>query len=153
MLNATQERARNVVAGIVGEANFLERMKFEPLGCDPLDPADAQNLAEQIDQQATYEAAADALDYLWAIYLDCEWTLAPGAHGSGHDIESSDRLVAAEVFAAVKPDNNRKLRKDIKKVAAFPGPHRYVFYRSPGHARSERWIDGVVVVSLGPRDP
>lgn len=152
VLNTTRERARNVVARIVGEVNFLERMKFEPLGCDPLDPTDAQNLAEQIDQQAIYEAAADALDYLCTKYPDCEWMFAPGAHSSGHDIQSNDRLVAAEVFAAVKPDNNRKLAKDIEKVATFAGPHRYVFYRSPGHARSERRVSGVVVVSLGPRE-
>jgi hypothetical protein len=46
-LQATHERARNVLANLVSDARFLERMKFERLGCDPLDPADAQNLAEQ----------------------------------------------------------------------------------------------------------
>jgi hypothetical protein len=150
-LKATHEKARAAIVAIAEHPRLLERLKFERLGCDPLDPSDPQNLAEQIDQQATYEAAVDALDYLWQRHPGHEWLLAPGAHGSGHDLQSTDGTVAAEVFAAVKPTNNQKLAKDLDKIAAFSGPHRYVFYLSPGHPRGERQVGKVTVVSLGIR--
>lgn len=39
---------------LVDDPNLLARLKFERLGCDPIDIKDSQNLAEQIDQQATW---------------------------------------------------------------------------------------------------
>src|SRR6267143_1822666 len=114
-LEASNQRAREVLRALVDEQGFMQRLKFEPLGCDPLDLSDAQNFAEQIDQQATYSTGVVALAYLFRVHPDKEWDFAPGAHGSGHDIASTDGSVAAEVFAAVKPDNNNKLNKDILK--------------------------------------
>jgi len=49
---------------------------------------------------------------------------------SGTDILSTDGSVAAEVFAAVKYDNNNKLKKDINRVAELPAEHKYVFFYS-----------------------
>jgi hypothetical protein len=40
-------------------------------------------------------------------------------------------LVSAETFAAVDPGNNRKLTKDLEKLACRPERHRYVFFMSP----------------------
>ncbi len=91
----------------------MERLKFERLGCDPIDINDPQNLAEQIDQQSTYEVAATSLGVLLARHPGRSWDLAPGAHGAGHDIQSTDGQVVAEVFAAVHPANNGKLKKDL----------------------------------------
>lgn len=148
-LHVTREKARRAFDAALKTPGFMESIKFLRLGCDPLDPNDAQNLIEQINQQATYTAAIDALERLWDMHPGLEWVLAPGAHGSGHDIVSTDGTVAAEVFAAVKPGNNNKLRDDIDKVSRFEGPHRYVFYRSPDHPQGESTVRNAVVVSLG----
>lgn len=43
--------------------------------------------------------------------------ILPGAHGAGHYIASTDGDFAAEVFAAVSPTNNKKLGRDLAKVA------------------------------------
>ena len=40
-------------------------------------------------------------------------------------------LVGAETFAAVDPRNNRKLAKDLIKLAGRTEQHRYVFFASP----------------------
>ncbi|EHV9720282.1 hypothetical protein K1B37_001001 [Vibrio parahaemolyticus] len=50
---------------------------------------------------------------------------------AGLDIESLCGLVAAEVFAAVSPTNNRKLAKDIEKVAGSNAKHKFVFMLCP----------------------
>ena len=47
-------------------------------------------------------------------------------------------LVEAETFAAVNPSNNGKLAADLRKLAARPEAHRYVFFMSPGYSRNER---------------
>lgn len=147
-LAGSREHARAALRQIVDAPDPLARLKFERIGCDPLDVKDPQNLAEQIDQQATYEAAASALRSLMQRHAGKVWDFAPGAHGSGHDIASTDGTVAAEVFAAVDPKNNKKLSKDIQKVSKSTAQHRYVFFRSPSVAASERTEAGVIVVAL-----
>lgn len=116
-LSETAEHARQALTAALQDPHPLRLLKFEQLGCDPLDINDAQNLAEQIDQQATYEVAVDALAQLMKKHPGKEWTFAPGAHGAGHDLLSADGEIAAEVFAAVRPTNNRKLSADVKKIA------------------------------------
>ncbi|QRK12289.1 hypothetical protein JQX13_21045 [Archangium violaceum] len=150
-LRATAAHARNQLRALVEADDILSRLKFERLGCDPLDLNDSQNLAEQIDQQATYEAGVDALEMLMHRHPDRTWSFAPGAQSIGHDIQSDDGSVVAEVFAAVKPNNKNKLRNDVEKIRGTPALFRYVFFRSPGHSLSERQDGEVTVVSLGPR--
>lgn len=94
-------------------------------------PTRRLNLAEQIDQQATYEAAIDAAERLLARYTGERWTVAPGASGSGHDIVSHNGDVAAEVFAAVLPTNNQKFAKDVATISGFTRPEKYVIFRAP----------------------
>lgn len=147
-LSRAREHARSVLRRLIDEPNFLSRLKFERLGCDPIDEEDAQNLAEQIDQQATYEAALAALELLMVRHPGHAWEFAPGAHGGGHDIASADGQVVAEVFAAVDPRNNDKLRKDISKVSAANSAFRYVVFRSPATAPAERLEGLVTIISL-----
>ena len=71
---------------------------------------------------------------------------------SGTDIESvAPKVVAAEVFAAVHPSNNRKLAKDLKKLALEcpDADARYVFFGAPGfrHERQHKLetVDGIEV--------
>ena len=93
-----------------------------------------------------------------------EWWRAATASGSARherahavwrtrDVPEDDGVVA-EVFAAVTPANNQKLREDIKKVRAASQKHRYVLFMSPGHREGpvSHQLAGndVSVWSLGP---
>ena len=59
--------------------------------------------------------------------------VAPGAHMTiPLDIISRrEGFVGAETFAAVDPRNNRKLTRDLEKMAHRPEQYRYVFFCSP----------------------
>jgi len=150
-LASSAEKARSALRSLVDDPDLLLRLKFERLGCDPFNVDHAENICEQVDQWATHQVALDALEDLMERHPGKKWRLAPGATGSGHDIQSVDDEVAAEVFAAVRPDNNQKLRKDTEKVAKFRGQFKYVYFRSPA-ARATRTVEGgVTVASLGLR--
>ena len=72
--------------------------------------------------------------------------------GTGTETDA-DGGIAAEVFAAVKPGNNNKLKKDLKKVSQARANHKYVFFACPGYQPGEQDEDsdypGVKIVSLG----
>jgi hypothetical protein len=65
--------------------------------------------------------------------------LAPGAYAALKlDIMSvKPGLVGAEVFAAVLPNNNNKLQRDLAKLAPRLEEHRYVFFLSPNYRKNE----------------
>lgn len=128
-------------------------MKFEPVGCDPLDSDSPLNLIEQLNQSFTYIASARATKILIERHPDlAPFTLNLGTVG-GSDIESKAGVgVAAEVFAAVNTSNNRKLANDIAKVAATSAGHKYVFFMCPGYEagyQSKLSHSGVEVWSVG----
>ncbi len=125
----------------------LARLKFSPVGCDPLDPARNLNVVEQINQTFTYLASLAAARWLLARHpANVPYTLNLGTM-AGTDIVSADGEVAGEVFAATHPDSNDKLRKDMDKVGLSPATHKYVFYLSPkGSRRPPR--PGIVAVRL-----
>jgi hypothetical protein len=112
---------------------FLYQMKFEEIGCDPMDSKRKLNLIEQLNQTFTYTASLKAASYLLRGHPPFRsLTLNLGTR-SGWDIESAENGgLVAEVFAAVNPQNNRNLYKDMKKVAGEKVPHRYVFFMCPG---------------------
>ncbi len=128
-------------------------LKFKPVGYNPLDPETRLNFIEQLNQSFTYIASARATKILFTRHpMLAPFTLNLGTVG-GSDIES--RLgggVAAEVFAAVNTSNNRKLAKDIAKVAATNAKFKYVFFMCPGYAegfQSDLSPEGVIVWSVG----
>jgi hypothetical protein len=151
------EQTRIELAKLLASAEPLEAMsvlKFENLGCDPLNPSRRLNVIEQINQTLTYLASLDAAQLLF------EWHPGSGSlclnlgTESGSDIESqSSGLIAAEVFAAVSPKNNKKLAKDIVKVSKVLARHRYVFFRCPSHEGGPyhltKDVSGVTIWSLG----
>ena len=113
--------------------DLLRRMKFEMIGFHPIEGR-ALNLVEQINQTWTYMAALAAAKHLLELHPEAGgYWLAPGAHASRPlDIMSeAEGLVGAETFAAVHPRNNRKLDKDLRKLAIRAEQHRYVFFMSP----------------------
>jgi len=129
-------------------------MKFEEIGCDPLDTSRKLNLIEQVNQTFTYMASLKAAEYLLNHHPELKsLTLNLGTR-SGWDIEADETGgLVAEVFAAVHPGNNRKLDKDIQKVAAAEAEYRYVFFMCPGFDpglyHGKPTAPGVEVVSLG----
>jgi hypothetical protein len=132
----------------------LSRLKFDRIGRDPLDADAPLNLIEQINQSFTYVASAKASRVLLALHPElAPLTLNLGT-SSGFDIVSTtEGLLAAEVFAAVDPSNNGKLRNDIDRLENAKAAHRYVFFMCPGYdegrvRRLER-VEGIQVWSVG----
>ena len=124
----------------------LSAMKFNQIGQDPLQPGVPLNLIEQVNQTFTYLVTAAAAKALLLAHPESAPFEANLGTASGTDIESvAHPKVAAEVFAAVSPANNQKLKQDIAKVQAVKADHRYVFYCSPG-AHDEGKVPGDVRV-------
>jgi hypothetical protein len=112
---------------------LLRALKFEQIGFHPLD-GHALNAIEQVNQMWTYLAALSAVRVLLELHPDAGgFNIAPGAHAAQPlDVMSEvEGLVGAETFAAVDPRNNRKLAKDLIKLADRAELHRYVFFASP----------------------
>jgi hypothetical protein len=112
---------------------LLAVIKFETVGHHPGNPATPLNVIEQVNQTFTYLVSFKAVEYLLRHkrHLAGGYRLRLGTT-RGLDIESVRRnIVAAEVFATVDPKNNRKLAKDIAKVARTNARFKYVFYYCP----------------------
>jgi hypothetical protein len=154
-LRGSARRVQQWIAAQSGDPlDLLRRMKFEPVGCDPIEDR-ALNIVEQINQTWTFAVALAAARQLLTLHPDVGgFCLAPGAHASiPLDIMSEDKgKVGAETFAAVKLNNNDKLKTDLDKMASRDELHRYVFFMSPEYpklgrlSRLER--DGVQVWSV-----
>lgn len=142
------------LAGGTGPLEFLLKMKFYPVGCDPLDSDRPLNLVEQLNQTFTYLASFNGAERLFERHPDVTRLTLNLGTSSGFDIETHEGGgVVAEVFASVTPKNNGKLLADVEKVSASEAFHRYVLFMSPGHLagiyRGMPKKPGVVVLSLG----
>ncbi len=134
--------------------DLIRHMKFDLVGFHPITHS-RLNVIEQVNQTWTYAVALLAAKKLFELHPDARaFHLAPGAHASQPLDVMSDvaGLVGAETFAAVRPQNNQKLAKDLKKLAASAEQHRYVFFMSPlfpGTRRLERFErEGIQVWSV-----
>ncbi|HSZ77193.1 MAG TPA: hypothetical protein VK775_07320 [Chthoniobacterales bacterium] len=126
-----------------GPFDLLRRMKFDPVGFDPIE-GHALNIIEQINQTWTALVALDAARQLLSLHPDAGgYRLEPGAHASiPLDVMSVvPDLVGAETFATVDYRNNRKLQTDLNKMAVRNERHRYVFFMSPDFPKTERLVD------------
>ena len=133
---------------------FLFQLKFAAVGCDPLNPSRPLNLIEQLNQTFTYLESFIGAAFLFDRHRCVQHLSLNLGTSPGFDIQTSeDGGIAAEVFAAVTPQNNRKLVKDVEKVSAADAAFRYVLFISPAHeAGAYRGAPngrGVVVWSLG----
>ena len=132
----------------------LHKMKFTEMAWHPVDDRPL-NLIEQLNQTWTYLVTLKALPFLFERHADAGgFRLNLGTLG-GTDIESVvPYVVAAEVFAAVRPSNNRKLAKDLKKLALEcpDAKARYVFFGAPRfrHERQHKLetVDGIEVWAI-----
>lgn len=121
---------------------ILSAFKFELFGFHPLRERTgtyrALNIVEQINQTFSLLVALRAVAWLLQRHPGRTFLVDAGAGAvTPHDIVSTDGMVAAECFAAVRRDNNGKLRKDIRTIATsawLPADaERHVFF----HDRTE----------------
>jgi hypothetical protein len=130
-IKTTHLRLEEVLESKAPEKLFYA-IKFNKIGCDPLNLKKHWNLIEQVNQTFTYLVSLKAAEIL---YKECksieiiEFNLGTqdGFDLIGIDAKGRD-VVAAEVFAAVSAHNNDKLRKDIKKVMTSNAEELYVFF-------------------------
>lgn len=121
--------------------DLLRSLKFEAIGYHPV-TSHALNAIEQINQTFTFAVALEATRILLDQHPDANgFDLAPGAHMAlSLDIMSvQPGLVGAETFAAVDPKNNKKLAKDLAKLASSDARYRYLFFASPKFPGPARW--------------
>lgn len=122
----------DILSDKLSPIGYLEKIKYEKIGCDPLVPERNLNLIEQVNQTFTYLASLNAVRYLYSKYeYISSYRLNLGTC-QGSDIEAYNGSVAAEVFAATNPSSNQKLKKDIAKVKATTAKNKFVFFSCPG---------------------
>ena len=133
-------RAHSALTRLLSELSALQlltTLRFSEAGFHPLEDRPL-NLIEQLNQSLTCLVSLAAAEYLLRSHPDAApYRLNFGAH-SGTDITGSGQAVVAEVFAAVRPDNNKKLAKDVRRIAAVQATHRYVFFHCPGIPPGDR---------------
>lgn len=155
-----RESARRTVDWLAAQQSeplaLMRLLKFDRVGCHPVEDRPL-NFVEQLNQTWTYLAALAATRWLLAQHPEAEgFRLAPGARAAQDlDVMSvKEGLVGAETFAAVHPDNNDKLNRDLEKLADRSERHRYVFFISPLYPGTEprpelqRLGDGIQVWSV-----
>ncbi len=156
-LRASAKQTQAQIAALAGTEDSLEflfQLKFQSMGCDPLNLSRKLNLIEQLNQTFTYLASFNGANFLFSRHLDVHHLTLNLGTAAGSDIESAEGGgIAAEVFASVTPRNNGKLIKDIKKVSGAKARHRYVLFMSPerevGPCGVRQNDAGVIVWSLG----
>ena len=110
---------------------LFSKMKFGGIGFDPLDSKRELNIVEQINQSFTYLASFYALEILFTEYPELAPFKLNLGTAPGSDIESECGRLAAEVFAAVAPTSNQKLKKDINKVLETNAELKFVLFMCP----------------------
>ncbi len=137
----------------LGPLEFLAKMKFGQIGYDPLDTDRRLNMIEQLNQTFTYLASFMAVEYLYKVHPEIPSYRLNLGTTKGYDIESDNTQIICEVFAAVDPTNNDKLRKDALRLTGKPSKHKYVFFVCPRYAQGMQTSDAsysdVKVYSLG----
>ena len=127
------ERSAAAISAVSSPMEMFKQMKFEQIGFHPVE-GHPLNLIEQLNQTFTYLVALHATAWLLDRHPDAGgFRLAPGAKAMlPFDIMSVEPdLLGAETFAAVHPDNNRKLAKDLAKIRECHCTFRYIFFYSP----------------------
>ncbi|MGP4905404.1 hypothetical protein ACTXGW_04830 [Psychrobacter faecalis] len=110
---------------------LFSKMKFGGIGFDPLNSNRALNIIEQINQSFTYLASFYALEILFTEHPELTPFRLNLGTAPGSDIESECGELAAEVFAAVAPTSNQKIKKDIDKVLKTNARLKFVFFMCP----------------------
>ena len=152
--NRLNESAQRTVKDLKKKLNkpksseIFYSMKFDHSGHDPLDKKRSLNLIEQLNQHFTYLVSFKATAQLLREFPDKSFTMHLGT-SRGPDIISEDSSVVAEVFAAVNPRNNDKLKKDVERVSQYKSSQKFVFYHSPKkHVNEDALTEGFPDVKI-----
>lgn len=130
-------RASAVIVESVGGKRPLEALaalKFDEVGFHPTEER-RLNLIEQVNQTFTYLASLAAAERVLHLHPGAAPIRLNLGTSAGYDVESPSQGVVAEVFAAVRRTNNRKLVKDVAKVSEAEERNKYVFFFCPGHEK------------------
>ena len=104
-------------------------IKFNKFGVDPIEGTPL-NFIEQLNQMFSDLVVLYAVEELLSKYPDKTFEVNFGAK-AGIDIQSSDKTVVAECFAATTVDSNSKLSKDAKKLMKLPAEvEKYIYFYS-----------------------
>lgn len=95
--------------------NSIAAFKFDKIAFDPIS-GEPDNLIEVINQCHTYLLSLKAARQLLVKHPNNSFILNWG-NTSGYDIESDDRKIIAECFAATSFRSNQKLAKDLKRLS------------------------------------
>ena len=123
--NQTCERLKEKI-GLLSAAEFLEELKFDRLGADPLKGTEL-NFIEQLNQMFSDLVVLEGARRLLCLYPEKEFRLNLGP-SSGFDIESIDGEIVAECFAVTTATSNRKLEKDCEKLLSKAAEKRKYIY-------------------------
>ena len=105
----------------------FKKFKFEKMATEPLS-GNPENLIEVINQAHTYLISIMAVEYLYKLHPAQAFTINWG-NIPGYDIESVDRTIIAECFAATSYKSNGKLTADLKRLASNKeAEHKYEFF-------------------------
>lgn len=135
----------------ISSQTLFSKMKFSGIGFDPLDSNRPLNIIKHINQSFTYLSSFYALEVLFTEYPELAPFQLNLGTASGSDIESECGGLAAEVFAAVAPTSNQKLKKDINKVLATDAKLKFVFFICPNFEldrQPQLEKEGVIVWAL-----
>jgi hypothetical protein len=105
----------------------LASMKFEERGFHPVEGR-RLNLIEQVNQTFTYLVSLAAAEDILVRHPGSAPIHLNLGTSAGYDLVSPSENVVAEVFAAVRRTNNRKLVKDVIRVDRSEAKHKYVFF-------------------------
>ena len=126
--NLTYDRL-NEKASTLSATAFLEALKFDKMGTDPLMGTEL-NFIEQLNQMFSDLVVLEGARRLLCLYPEKELRLNPGP-SSGFDIESIDGEIVAECFAVTTATSNRKLEKDCSKLMSkAPAKQKYIYFYS-----------------------
>ena len=134
MVTAAMTNAVAAIADLVASKTPIEvfvRMKFHELGFHPIENR-SLNLIEQVNQTFTYFVSFAAAEQILFRHPGAAPICLNLGTSGGSDLESASQSVAAEIFSSVRRSNNRKLVKDVAKVAESRVAHKYVFFYCPG---------------------
>jgi hypothetical protein len=149
----TQSKINRLASG-KDAMTFLFECKFNQCGFNPLNSSIKLNFIEQLNQTFTYLATFKGAEYIFLHHQKVKSLTLNLGTISGTDIESQeDGGVVAEVFASVKPTNNKKLKNDISRIKKVEAKYRYVFFISPkvphGIYKSGWDVENITVISFG----
>jgi hypothetical protein len=142
-IRAAAESARLAVSKCAaGDGlEMLRCMKFQQIGFEPLAGRVPLNLVEQINQTFTCLVSFAAARELFLLHPPVQELSMNIGNANGPDISGQfvdaglTKQLSCEVFAAVDPDNNRKLSKDISRVRGSAADVKYVFFFAPTHSK------------------